>query len=72
MEATGPSEKKPDQVTIGDHFAKIECWNGQVLGYRASVYRKDGSFVGRSGGCKTPERALNAAVRIARRDVVSK
>lgn len=44
---------------------KVESWDGNYRPYRAKVYRADGSYVGTTGACSTPSRALAAGARLA-------
>lgn len=50
----------PDE---GTHYVCVECWNGNVHPYRATLY-KGAVYVGRTGSCKTAERAASAAYKM--------
>lgn len=52
-------------AVAGGFTAAIEPWSGSRRPWRAKVYRADGSYLGTTGGCATPNAAIAAASRLA-------
>jgi hypothetical protein len=57
-----------NETDLGNgYLAEVEAWSGNRQPWRARVSQV-GRFIGYTGGCKTPTRALDAARKLAAKD----